>query len=113
MRQFMMTVTALAVFGAMVVTAQAENQNPSSPTASGPVKKRTVLHKASFAECEKKALDVGLVPGDETKGLSPGGIRMVPRRSTAATCSITTARTLRDPPSVTVEPKSRQLTDLG
>jgi hypothetical protein len=58
MRQFMMTVTALAVFGAMVVTAQAENQ-----TASGPVKKRTALHKASFAECEKKALDLGLVPG--------------------------------------------------
>jgi hypothetical protein len=58
MRQFMMTVTALAVFGAVVVTAQAENQ-----TASGPVKKRTVLHKASFAECEKKAFDLGLVPG--------------------------------------------------
>jgi hypothetical protein len=63
MRGFMMTVTALAVFGAMVVTAQAENQTPSPPTASGPVKKRTVLHKASFAECEKKALDLGLVPG--------------------------------------------------
>jgi hypothetical protein len=52
-------VTALAVFGAMVVTAQAENQPPSSPpTASGPVKKRTVLHKASVAECEKKAPDL-------------------------------------------------------
>jgi hypothetical protein len=29
MRQFMMTVTALAAFGAMVATAQAENQAPS------------------------------------------------------------------------------------
>jgi hypothetical protein len=57
MRQFMMTVTALAVFGAMVVTAQAET--PSPPTASGPVKKQ----QASFAECEKKALDLGIVPG--------------------------------------------------
>jgi hypothetical protein len=56
-----MTVTALAVFGATVVTAQAET--PSPPTASAPVKKRTVLHKASFPECEKKALDLGLVPG--------------------------------------------------
>jgi hypothetical protein len=61
MRQFMMTVTALAMFGAIVATVQAET--PSSPTASGPVKKQTVLHKASFAECEKKALDLGLVPG--------------------------------------------------
>jgi hypothetical protein len=61
MRRFMMTVTALAVFGAMVVTAQAET--PSPPTASGPVNKQTVLRKASFAECEKKALDLGLVPG--------------------------------------------------
>jgi hypothetical protein len=58
MRRFMMTVTALAMFGALVVTAQAENQTPSPPTAS-----RTVLHKATFAECEKKALDLGLVPG--------------------------------------------------
>jgi hypothetical protein len=56
MRQFMMMLTALAVFGAMLVTAQAENQSPSP-------KKQTVLHKASFAECEKKALDLGLVPG--------------------------------------------------
>jgi hypothetical protein len=63
MRQFMMTVTALAMFGAMVVTAQAESQTPNPRTASGPVKKRTVLPKASFAECERKALDVGLVPG--------------------------------------------------
>jgi hypothetical protein len=37
MRQFIMTVTALAVFEAMVVTAHAENQNANSPTASGPV----------------------------------------------------------------------------
>jgi hypothetical protein len=63
MRQFMMTLTALAVFGATVVTAQAENQSPSPPTASGPVKKRTVSHEGSFAECEKKALDLGLVRG--------------------------------------------------
>jgi hypothetical protein len=61
MRRFMMTVTALAVFGAMVVTTQ--GQTPSPPTAPGPVKKQTVLHKASFAECEKKAFDLGLVPG--------------------------------------------------
>jgi hypothetical protein len=61
MRQFMMTMTALAVFGAMVVTAQAEA--PSPPTDSGPAKKRTVSHEGSFAECEKKALDLGLVRG--------------------------------------------------
>jgi hypothetical protein len=42
MRQFMMTVMALTAFGAMLVTAQAENQTPSSPTVSGPAKKRTV-----------------------------------------------------------------------
>jgi hypothetical protein len=46
MRQFMMTVMALAVFGATVVTAQAENQTPNPPTASYPVKKRTVLQTA-------------------------------------------------------------------
>jgi hypothetical protein len=63
MRQSMMPVTALAMFGAVVVTAQAENQPPSPPTASGAVKKRAVSHEASFAECEKKALDLGLVPG--------------------------------------------------
>jgi hypothetical protein len=66
MRQFMMTVTALAVFGAMVVTAQAENQPPNPASVSGLVKKRTVSHErsfGSFAECEKKALDLGLVPG--------------------------------------------------
>jgi hypothetical protein len=40
MRQLMMTMTALAAFGAMVVTAQAENQTPGP--VSGPVKKRTV-----------------------------------------------------------------------
>jgi hypothetical protein len=63
MRQLIMTVTALAAFGAMVVTAQAESQNPSPPTASGALKKRTVLNKASFAECEQKVLDLGVVPG--------------------------------------------------
>jgi hypothetical protein len=41
MRHFMMTVTAIAAFGAMVVTAQAENQNPIPQTVSGKVKKRT------------------------------------------------------------------------
>jgi hypothetical protein len=63
MRQFMMTVTALAVFGATVVAAQAENQTPGAPTASGSAKKRIVSHEGSFAECEKKALDLGLVGG--------------------------------------------------
>jgi hypothetical protein len=78
MRQFMMTVMALAAFGAMVVTAQAENQTPSPPTVSGPVKKRTVSHTASplqvkragakatsnsFDVCAKKALDLGFVAG--------------------------------------------------
>jgi hypothetical protein len=61
MCQFMATVKALAMFGTMVVTAQAETPSPS--TASGPVNKQTVMHKASFAECEKKALDLGLVSG--------------------------------------------------
>jgi multidrug efflux pump subunit AcrA (membrane-fusion protein) len=37
MRHFMMTVMALVAFGAMVVTAQAENQTPSPPTVSRPV----------------------------------------------------------------------------
>jgi hypothetical protein len=46
MRQFMMTVMALAAFGAMVATAQAENQTPSPPTASHPAKKRTVSQTA-------------------------------------------------------------------
>jgi hypothetical protein len=46
MRHFMMTVMALAAFGATVVTAQAENQTPNPPTASHPVKKRTVSHTA-------------------------------------------------------------------
>ena len=69
MRQFMMTVMALAAFGAMMATAQAENQTPSSPTVSGPVKKRTVLQTArpsqagTFAACQKKATDISLVRG--------------------------------------------------
>jgi hypothetical protein len=37
MRQFTVTVTALAVLGAMVVTAQAENQTSNPRTVSGPV----------------------------------------------------------------------------
>jgi hypothetical protein len=45
MRQFMMTVTALAMFGAMVVAAQAETPSPS--TASGPVKRAN-----SYDMCE-------------------------------------------------------------
>jgi hypothetical protein len=35
-RQIMMMVMALAAFGAMVATAQAENQTPGPPTASHP-----------------------------------------------------------------------------
>jgi hypothetical protein len=46
MRQSMLTVTALAAFGVMVATAQAENQTPSPPTASHSVKKRTVSQTA-------------------------------------------------------------------
>jgi hypothetical protein len=46
MRQVMMTVTALVAFGAMVATAPAENQPPSSPTVSHPVKKRAVSQTA-------------------------------------------------------------------
>jgi hypothetical protein len=45
MRQFTMTVVALVVFGAMVATAQAENQTPSPPTVSHPVKKRAVSQR--------------------------------------------------------------------
>jgi hypothetical protein len=78
MRQFMMAVMALAVFGAMVARTQAENQTPSPPTVSHPVKKRAVSQTArpsqvgraaskatpnSFDECTKKALDIGLVHG--------------------------------------------------
>jgi hypothetical protein len=46
MRQFMMTVMALAVFGAMVATVHAENQTPNPPTDSGSVKKRAVSQTA-------------------------------------------------------------------
>jgi hypothetical protein len=72
MHQFMMTVMALAAFGAMVVTAQAQNQTPSPPTASHPVKNRTVSqtahpsqvkHGASYDVCAKKAQDIGLTVG--------------------------------------------------
>jgi hypothetical protein len=42
MRQFIMTVMALAALGAMEATAQAENQTPSPPTVSHAVKKRAV-----------------------------------------------------------------------
>jgi hypothetical protein len=68
MRQFMMAM-ALAAFGVMVATAQAESQTPNPPTASHPVKKRAVSHTArpaqapTFAACQKKALDLGLLPG--------------------------------------------------
>jgi multidrug efflux pump subunit AcrA (membrane-fusion protein) len=37
MRQFTMTMMALAAFGAQLATAQAENQGPSPPTVSRPV----------------------------------------------------------------------------
>jgi hypothetical protein len=46
MRQLMMTVTALAVLGAMVATAQAENQTANPQTVSGPVKKRAASQTA-------------------------------------------------------------------
>jgi hypothetical protein len=74
MRQFMITVMALAAFGAMVATAQAENQTPGPPTASHSVKKRTASQStrpsraATFAACEKKAADVGLVRGQAGVG---------------------------------------------
>jgi hypothetical protein len=42
MRQLMMGVRALMAFGAMLATAQAENQPPSPPTASHPVNTQTV-----------------------------------------------------------------------
>jgi hypothetical protein len=79
MRQFMMTVTALAVFGVMVDAAQAESQTASSRTVSGRVKNWTVSHTArpsqakraaskatanSYDVCEKKARDIGLVQGE-------------------------------------------------
>jgi hypothetical protein len=47
MRQLMMTMTALAAFGAMVATSQAENQTPSPPIVSGPLKKRSVSQTQS------------------------------------------------------------------
>jgi hypothetical protein len=77
MRRFMMTVMALVAFGAMVATAQAENHTSSSPTASHPVKKRTVSQIArppkravseatfgSYDVCVNKALDIGLIRGE-------------------------------------------------
>jgi hypothetical protein len=71
MRQFMMTVMALAAFGAMVATAQAENQTPNPPTASHPAKKRTASQTARPSQakrnsrdvCVKKADDLGLIAG--------------------------------------------------
>jgi hypothetical protein len=57
MRQFMMTVMALAVLGAMVATAQAENQTPNPPTASHPAKKRTVSSKAINLPSETAVAD--------------------------------------------------------
>jgi hypothetical protein len=72
MRHFIMTVTALTAFGAMVATAQAENQTPSPPTASHPVKKWTASQRArpsqakranSYDVCATKAHDTGLVQG--------------------------------------------------
>jgi hypothetical protein len=71
MRQFVMTVMALVVFGAMAGAAQAENQTPSPPTASHPAKNWTVSQTArpsqvkrnSYDVCVKKALDLGFVAG--------------------------------------------------
>jgi hypothetical protein len=53
MGQFMMTVMAFAVFGAVVATAQAENQTPSPPTVSRPV---------YGEEVEALLVDVFLIP---------------------------------------------------
>jgi hypothetical protein len=55
MRQFMMMVTALAVFGAMVVTAQAEN---SPPTASGPVTRPNIYDRCSLPYREPQSPEV-------------------------------------------------------
>ena len=57
MRQFMMTVMALAVFGAMVAAAQAENQTLNPRTVSGPVKKRTVTQTARPSQAFGAAAD--------------------------------------------------------
>jgi hypothetical protein len=75
MRQSMMTVMALVVFGAMVATAQAENQTPGVKRAASKV---TVN---SYDVCAKKALDLGFVPGqagraaylDQCMGKTPAG----------------------------------------
>jgi hypothetical protein len=88
MRQFTMALTAFAAFGAMVATAQAENQTPSPPTASHAVKKRTVSPTARpssraemFVACQEKAADIGLATGQagrtqyiaECMGICRGG----------------------------------------
>jgi hypothetical protein len=60
MRQFMMTVMALAAFGTVVVTAQAENQT------ARPSQVKSAASKARFNSydvCEKKAHDISLAPG--------------------------------------------------
>jgi hypothetical protein len=77
MRQFMTTVMALAAFGAIVATAQAENQTPSPPTVSSPVKKRTVSQTArrlegdvQFGRCMRKE--------GARSGLRPRSVRSYP-----------------------------------
>jgi hypothetical protein len=59
MRQFMMMAMALVAFGAMVVTAQAENQTP---------RPSQVKRVNSYNECEKKARDFCLVHGQAGGG---------------------------------------------
>jgi hypothetical protein len=61
-----MAVMALAVFGVMVVTAQAENQAPGPPTVSHPVKKRTVSQTARPSRA-------GTLPGGHFGGGHRGG----------------------------------------
>ena len=63
MRQFMMAVMAVAPFGAMVATAQAENQTPNPRTVSGPVHKRTVSQTARPSQQALSAATVWCFPG--------------------------------------------------
>jgi hypothetical protein len=63
MRQFMTTVMALAAFGAMVVTPQAENQTPQTAHPSQAKRAASKATVNSYDVCVKKAHDISLVPG--------------------------------------------------
>jgi hypothetical protein len=52
----MMTVMALSVLGAIVVTAQVENQTPDPRTVSHPVKKRTVSQTARASQAKRNSI---------------------------------------------------------